>query len=156
MQPWAPANAYGFLDLSEEVLDQVAPFVGLPVKLCREAAVGFGWNDGLYFCRSQRLADPVGIERPVGKELAARQSLNQSRRAAQVVGLSGQQAEVDQVAERIGQGHDLAGHAAARAPDGLALSPPFAPCPWRWTLVMVPSIMAYSKSASSANALNIR
>jgi hypothetical protein len=45
------------------------------------------------------------------------------------VGLSGQQAEVDQVAEGIGQGHDLGCYAAARASDGLALSPPFEPCP---------------------------
>jgi pantoate--beta-alanine ligase len=29
-----------------------------------------------------------------------------------------------------------------REPDGLALSPPFAPCPWRWTLTMLPSIIA--------------
>ena len=34
-------------------------------------------------------------------------------------------------AERIGQGHDLGRHTAARTPNGLALSPPFAPCPWR-------------------------
>jgi hypothetical protein len=38
------------------------------------------------------------------------------------VGLSGQQPEVDQIAERVGQCHDLGGYTAARAPDGLTLS----------------------------------
>ena len=53
------------------------------------------------------------------------------------------------------QGNDLRRHAAARAPYGLALSPPFAPWPERWTLTMEPSIIAYSKSASAAKALNM-
>ncbi len=75
--------------------------------------------------------------------------------STQIVSLPRQQTEIDQVAECVGQGHDLGRHAAARASDGLALSPPFAPCPWRWTLTIVPSIMAYSKSVSSAKALNI-
>jgi hypothetical protein len=47
------------------------------------------------------------------------------------MGLTGQQPEVDQIAERVGQCHDLGRYAAARTPDGLAQSPPFAPCPWR-------------------------
>ena len=70
---------------------------------------------------------PVGIERPVGEELAAGQPLEQRRRAAQIMSLSGQQAKIDKVAERIGQGHDLGRNTTARASDGLALSPPFAP-----------------------------
>jgi hypothetical protein len=41
--------------------------------------------------------------------------------------LACQQDEVDQVAERIDQRDDLRGQAAARAPNGLALRPPFAP-----------------------------
>ena len=76
------------------------------------------------------------------RKLAAPQTVDQRRRGAQVVGLSGQQAEVGQVAERVGQRQDLGGHAAPGAPDGLALSPPFAPCPWRWALTMLPSTIA--------------
>ena len=40
--------------------------------------------------------------------------------------------------------------------DRLILSPPLAPCPWRWTLLIVPSIIANSKSGSSDSILNIR
>ena len=64
--------------------------------------------------------------------------------------------EAHQVAERIGQGDDLRAPAAARAADGLALSPPFAPCPWRWTLTMLPSPIANSRSGSPDRASNIR
>ena len=54
-------------------------------------------------------------------------SVDQHRRALQVVGLSRQQREVDQVTERVGQRHDPGGYAAARTANGLILSPPFAP-----------------------------
>jgi hypothetical protein len=56
----------------------------------------------------------------VCKEVAARQTVDQRRRAAQVVSLATQKPEVDQGAQSIRQGHDLAGHAAARASDSLA------------------------------------
>ena len=103
------------------------PFVGFAVEVCRKTAVGFRRDDGLDPCLFQRFADSVGIKRSVGEERAAGVPLDQRRRSAQVVGLPGQQAEIDQVAERIGQGHDLGRYAAARTSDGLALRPPFAP-----------------------------
>ena len=62
---------------------------------------------------------------------------------------SRQERETNEIAERVGQRQDFGGHPAFRAPDGLALSPPFALCPWRWTLTMAASIMAYSMSCSS-------
>lgn len=107
----------------------MTPFIGVPVEFGRKAAVGLGWNDRLDADIPQCLAQPVGVESPVGEEPAAPQPFDQRRRCAKVVGLSRQQAEVDQVAERIGQGHDLGRHPATRTSDGLALSPPFAPCP---------------------------
>src|SRR5688572_31598047 len=78
--------------------------------------------------------------------------------AVAVEGLVGDQAseigssEQRRDAERIGQGEDLGAQAALGAAYGLALSPPFAPCPWRWTLMMVASTMAYSRSGSSEQA----
>ena len=105
------------------------PFVGVTVEFCREPAVGLGRNDDRYPGTGQPIAQPIRVKRAVGKEVTAVQSLDQRSRAAQVMGLSGQQPEVDQIAKRVGQGHDLAGYTATRAPDGLALSPPFAPCP---------------------------
>src|SRR5216684_1266933 len=99
----AQGDAFEFLELAEEVLDEMTPFVH------------------------------HGIE-----------------------ALSRQQDESDEVAERIGEGQDLGRHAALGLADGLALSPPFAPCPWRWTLTMVASTMAYSMSGSSEAASKSR
>lgn len=76
--------------------------------------------------------------------------------SAQIMRLPGDQPKIDEVAQAVSQCQYLGGDTATRAAYGLAESPPFAPCPERWTLTMEPSIIAYSKSASSANALNIR
>ena len=66
--------------------------------------------------------------------------------------MAGQENEAHEIAECVGQRQDFGRHAAFGAADGLALSPPFAPCPWRWTLTMVASTMAYSMSGSSEQA----
>src|SRR6202140_1869325 len=70
--------------------------------------------------------------------------------------MAGQENEADEIAERVGQSQNFGRHAAFGTADGLALSPPFAPCPWRWTLTMVASTMAYSMSGSSDTASNSR
>ena len=70
--------------------------------------------------------------------------------------VAGQQNEAHEIAERVGQREDFGRHAALGAADRLALSPPFAPCPWRWTLTMVASTMAYSISGSSEQASKSR
>ena len=49
---------------------------------------------------------------------------------AQIMGLSGHQAETDKLAERVCQGQYFGGNSTTRPPYSLALSPPFAPCPW--------------------------
>ena len=103
------------------------PFVGVRVELRREAAVAFRGYDRFDPCAGQRIAQPAGVEGAIREELTAGQPFDQGWGAPQVVRLSGQQAEVDHVAECVSQGHDLGGYAAARTSDGLALSPPFAP-----------------------------
>ena len=52
----------------------------------------------------------------------------------------------DEIAQCVGQRQNFGRHAAFGTTNGLALRPPFAPCPWRWTLTMVASTMAYSMS----------
>src|SRR6266571_9074215 len=94
--------------------------------------------------------DPVGIEGLVGNQGAELDPLDQRRDPHRVVALSRQQNESDEVAQGIGEGQDFGRHAALGFANGLALSPPFAPCPWRWTLTMVASTMAYSMSASKS------
>jgi hypothetical protein len=59
-----------FLELSEKVLDQVPQFVGVSVEVCRKAAVGFWRDDWFDLGLGQSLSDIVGIECPVGEELA--------------------------------------------------------------------------------------
>src|ERR1700738_5655261 len=73
-----------------------------------------------------------------------------------VEALSRQKHEAHEIAERISEGQDFGGHAALRTADRLALSPPFAPCPWRWALTLAASTMAYSMSGSSDTASNSR
>src|SRR6202043_3287786 len=82
--------------------------------------------------------------------------LDQRRNTDGVEALPRQQDESHQIAEGIGERQDLGRHAAFGAADGLALSPPFAPCPWRWTLTMVASTIAYSMSGWSDRASNNR
>ena len=137
------------------VFDQMPPFVGFLVELGRKAAVGFRRDDWCNAPFGQRGSEPIGIEGAIREQVICGERVDQLRHAAQVMRLPRQQAEVDKVAKRVGQGNDLSRHAAARGPYGLALSPPFAPWPERWTLTMEPSIIAYSKSASAAKVLNM-
>ena len=71
--------------------------------------------------------DPVHVERLVAEQGAKGHAPDQRRHADGVVPLAGQQHEAHQVAERVGEGDDLGGQAAARAADGLGLGPPLAP-----------------------------
>ena len=68
--------------------------------------------------------------------------------------MAGQENEADEIAERIGQRQNLYLFSPLRKwrsqrPVGNFL---FAPCPWRWTLTMVASTMAYSMSGASEQA----
>src|ERR1700741_3375545 len=84
------------------------------------------------------------------------QSLDERRPAHGVEALSRQKHEAHEIAERIGERQDFGGHPAFRTANRLALGPPFAPCPWRWTLTMVASTIAYSISGSPDTASNNR
>ena len=73
----------------------------------------------------------VGIEGRVGDQGTELDALDQRREADGIEALSGQQHEAHEIAKSIGEGEDFGRHAAFGAADGLALSPPFAPWPWR-------------------------
>ena len=132
------------------------PFVGLPVELCRKLSVRFRRDDRGYATIQQVIAQPIRVKSSIRQQMPSRQAADQGSGLAQIMGLPWHQTEIDEIAEGIRQSQYLRRYAAARASNGLAKSPPFAPCPERWTLTMVPSIIAYSRSASEANALNIR
>ena len=100
--------------------------------------------------------DDVAVKSLVRNQAAKGETVDQRRHADRVEALAGQQHEAHKIAERIGQRQDFGRHAAFGAADGLAFRPPFAPWPWRWTLTMVASTMAYSMSGSSEQAANSR
>src|SRR3954463_9768602 len=100
--------------------------------------------------------DLVAVKSLVGDQGAELKAIDQRRDPDGVEALSGQQHEANEIAESVGEGQDFGRHAALGAADGLARSPPFAPCPWRWTLTMVASTMAYSMSGSSEAASKSR
>jgi hypothetical protein len=96
--------------------------------------------------------DGVCVEGLVGDQGAKGDTVNEWRNANRVEAMSWQQLKAHEVAQGIGQRQNLSRHAAFGTADGLTRSPPFAPCPWRWTLTMVASTMAYSMSGSSETA----
>src|SRR3954464_2035049 len=100
--------------------------------------------------------DVIAVERRVADQRAECDPVDERRHADRVEPLPWQEHEAHEVAERVGEGQDLGGQAAFGAANGLALRPPLAPCPWRWTLTMVASTRAYSRSGSSETASNSR
>ena len=75
--------------------------------------------------------DGIAVEGLVGDQTAKIDTVDQRRDTDGVEAMAGQEFEAHEVAERVGQRQDLGGHATLGAAYGLALSPPFAPCPWR-------------------------
>src|SRR5216684_68435 len=152
----AHGDAFEFLELAEEVLDQMTPFVHLGVDLERGGAARVLRNHDLGTALIEIGDDVVAVEGLVGDQRAEFDPLDERRNADGIEALSRQQDESDEVAQGIGEGEDFGRHTALGLADGLALSPPFAPCPWRWTLTMVASTMAYSMSGCSEAASKSR
>src|SRR5688572_21679870 len=132
----------------------MAPFVEVAVE--RQGACG-SWvlrDDDLGTARVETGDDGIAVERLVGNETTESDPFDQRLDTDCVEAMAQQELKAHKIAERIGQREDLGGQATLGAADGLALSPPFAPCPWRWTLTMVASTIAYSRSGSSEQAWN--
>src|SRR5215218_3225945 len=134
----------------------MAPFVHFGVDLERGGTARMLRDHDLSAALVEVSNDLVAVESLVGDQGTEFDTLDQWRDPNSVEALSGQQHEADEIAESVGEGQDFCRHAAFGAADGLARSPPFAPCPWRWTLTMVASTMAYSMSGSSETASNSR
>ena len=132
------------------------PFVHLDVVRNSRPAVRLGRNNCYGAAFLERRAQRVVVERLVAEEGAEFDAGYQRLDADAVVTLARQQDEARHIAQSIDKRDDLGRQAAARAADSLILSPPFAPAPCRWTLMIVPSMSAYSKSGSSESAAKIR
>jgi hypothetical protein len=146
------SDAFELFEPAEEALDQVTPFVHLHVDGERCAAARMLGDDDFGAARIEIGDDGVCVEGLVGDQGAKGDTVNEWRNANRVEAMSWQQLKAHEVAQGIGQRQNLSRHAAFGTADGLTRSPPFAPCPWRWTLTMVASTMAYSMSGSSETA----
>jgi hypothetical protein len=98
----------------------------------------------------------IAVEGLVGDQATKGDVFDERRHSHAVVAMARQRRKAHEIAQRIGECEALGGQTALGAADGLAPCPPFAPCPWRWTLTMVPSIIANSRSGSSEQASNSR
>jgi hypothetical protein len=108
------------LELGEEVLNQVACLVEMPVVVPRRPPIGFPRDDCGLACGCQRLDDPlVGVERLIGDQRIGLHCGQEVVGADQIVGLAAGQEEAKRIAERIDQGMDLGAQSATRAADRL-------------------------------------
>jgi hypothetical protein len=99
--------------------------------------------------------DPGHIEGLVGNQGSNGRAIDQRRDTHCVVVVARQQAEPHLPPPRVGEGKNLGRRAAPRFAYSLTDSLPFEPCPWRWTLTILPSISASSMAGSSDTALNV-
>ncbi len=117
------------LSSPEEIFDEVTGFVKLDVDGEWGASSWMLGDDDLRAALVQFGDDPVAVEGLVGEQRTKFDALDQRRDADRIEALPRQQNEANQIAERIRQRQDFGGPAALGLAYGLALSPPFAPCP---------------------------
>ena len=145
-----------FLEALEEVLNEVSPLVHLDVMRDRCLAICLGGDHGERSALVQCGAQGVTVERLVGDEGGEINTCDERLRADAIVTLAGKKDEADQIAQCVDERENLGRQAATRFADRLILSPPFAPVACRWTLTIVPSMRAYSKSGSPESRLKSR
>ena len=118
-----------FLELAEEVFDQMPPFVDIEID---GDGLGASWmlgNDDLRTTLVEVGDDGVAVESFVCDQPTEIDAFDERFDADGIEPVSRHENEADQIAQRIGQGEDLGRHAAFGMANGLAESPPFAPCP---------------------------
>ena len=116
-------------DLGEVVLDQMAPSIHVDIMGYGLLAIGLRGDHGHGSFFLEPVANGVGVERLVGDQGVDDGAVEERVDADAVVTLAGQKHEFGEVAERVDQGQNLGGQAAARLADRLSCSPPFAPVP---------------------------
>ena len=110
-------------EFGEEVFDEMAGLVEIPVVAAWRRPIGLGRDDGCLAGGGERVEDAfVGVVGPVGNQglgLHVRQPVVGTD---QIMSLPAAQDEADRVAQRIDQGMDLGAQAPARAADGLIVT----------------------------------
>jgi hypothetical protein len=128
-RPTSACDAAEFLEIAEDILDQMTPSIHREIAMDVSRPVGFGRDDGGGATFVHLGAQPVIVEGLVADQRGKIDDGDQRCNADAIMALAGQQDEADQIAECIDQRHDLDRQAAARAAKGLIASPSFAPVP---------------------------
>src|SRR3974390_347863 len=144
------------LDLIEEALDQVALLVDVLVVGDDLRSGSAGGNDGFGTDCGDAGAKPIGIVAFVGQQMFEGYAADQVLGLNDVIDLAACEDEPSGVAQRIHADTDLCAQAATRTPDRLIFAAPFAPAACWWARTMVESMIRYSKSGFSTNALKTR
>jgi len=116
-----------FLDLGEVIFDQVPPAIDFIIIFPLHNSVRFWRDHGSCTAFAQLFKQPIGVKRLVSQQRSERNASDQRSHPLHIVGLPRQQQELYKITKRVHQCHDFGGQPAARAPNGLILSPPFAP-----------------------------
>ena len=120
-------NTLELFDFTEEILDQVPPFINFGVDIERFRAPRVLGDDNFSAAFVEIFNDPIGVEGFVGDQSAEIQAFDQRFNPHSVEAMSRQQLEPHKIAQGIGESEDFRRHSAFRLAYGLALSPPFAP-----------------------------
>lgn len=117
------------LDRAEEVFDEMTPSIHGEIARDVPLAIGFWRNDGQSAALVEFAAKPIVVEALVADQRPDFDVIEQGFDANAIVALTRQENKARQIAQRVDQSDDLGRQAAARTPDRLILSPPFAPVP---------------------------
>ena len=105
------------------------PFVFLAVVIVVTFRSLAGRNDRLDAMLREKFMDLIRVKGFVADEGVASHAVHERFYEVHVMTLTGNQHEFDEIAQSIDKRADFRRQPAARAPDSLILSPPFAPAP---------------------------
>lgn len=116
-------------EITEEVLNEMPPSIHGEVTGDCVLAISFRRDDGFGLRFTKELTQSIVVEAFVGQQRLHVEAFDQAGCRYAVVALPGKQNEAGKISQRIDEGNDLCRQSAARTPDGLTASPPFAPMP---------------------------
>jgi hypothetical protein len=113
-------NGSVLLELTIEVLHEVARLVQFFVVEALNLSITLGWNDELFSCGKQRLDNAfIGIESLVCQQGVSLHLGQKLVGTLQIMGLSRRQEESQRISEGIDHGMDFGAQSAFAAPDRL-------------------------------------
>jgi hypothetical protein len=111
------------LEPSEEVFDQMAPFVGLPIEGLRVHTMASGRDHGCDAACGQRVEHPVvGVEGAVGDQRSRGKARQEHIGRDDVGCLAWGECEAGRAAEPVDHGQDFGRQPSERAADGLPVT----------------------------------